>query len=249
MKGIVKADKSLQKLLNSYSTWEEAIQQATWIVVGDSGQSLVEHDKEKALIDLNSLLKNYTFWEKENTNAQLAIAINERMAYIYVNDEQIEISEVVKILKNEKRISFISWKDKEQNYVVSPKHDEELTFSPKGPYVDDYKQTWNINGDTSILDVKINKKGNIQYDTYPDAFARLHGALYSQEGRVIIVDAKPSYEFIEEHSHDHAGGGAHGSLHKVDSIVPIIISGTEESPKYLRLKDLKEFIIEQLSGF
>ena len=44
------------------------------------------------------------------------------------------------------------------------------------------------------------------YQNYPDALARLYGALSSQEGRFIIVDTKPIDEFIEEHSHDHAGG-------------------------------------------
>ncbi|SES42007.1 hypothetical protein [Psychrobacillus sp. OK032] len=69
------------------------------------------------------------------------------------------------------------------------------------------------------------------------------GALHSHEGRFIIVDAKPQYEFIEKHSHDHAGGGAHGSLHKIDSLVPLIITGTQEKPEYNRLVDFKEWIL------
>jgi hypothetical protein len=62
------------------------------------------------------------------------------------------------------------------------------------------------------------------------------------------VDAKPSYEFVEEHSHDHAGGGAHGSLHKVDSIVPIIVTGTNEFPEYNRLVDVKAWILKLLGS-
>jgi len=62
------------------------------------------------------------------------------------------------------------------------------------------------------------------------------------------VDAKPSYEFVEEHSHDHAGGGAHGSLHKVDSIVPLIVTGTNELPEYNRLVDVKEWTLKLLGG-
>ena len=92
--------------------------------------------------------------------------------------------------------------------------------------------------------MKVTNKGRIQYQDYPDALARLHGALHSQDGRVIIVDAKPSYEFIEEHSHDHAGGGAHGSLHRVDSIVPMIVTGTNESPQSNRLVDVKKWILQ-----
>ena len=246
LKGIEKADEALQDILNSFSSWEEAIQEVTWIVLGDSGQSNVGKDKDTSLIDLNQSLNNYTFWSGKKKDTQLAIAINERMAYIYVNDQQVELTEIVDILKEDERIGFIAWKDDETNHVVKPLSDEELTFSPNGTYVDDYEQSWQIAGDGSILDLKVTNEGRIQYEDYPDALARLHGALHSQVGRVIIVDAKPSYEFIEKHSHDHAGGAAHGSLHKVDSIVPIIVAGTNELPQFNRLVDVKKWILQLL---
>lgn len=247
LKGIEKADTALQEILNSYSSWEEALQKVTWIVMGDSAQSFVNKDKETSLIDLNDVLKKYTFWERGKENAQLAIAINERMAYIYINDEEIPLTEVVNVLKEDDRIGFIAWKDDQTNHLVSPKIDAELTFSPNGAHVDQYNQSWKLDGSLSILDLKIDQNGTIHYRNYPDALARLHGALHSQEGNVIIVDAKPSYEFIEKYSHDHAGGGAHGSLHKVDSVVPLIVTGTDKSPEYKRLVDVKEWIL-QLMG-
>lgn len=248
LKGIEKADQALQDLLNSFSSWEEAIQEVTLIVLGDSGQSIINKDKETSLIDLNNSLENYTFWKGEKRIAQLAIAVNERMAYIYVNDPKVELSEIVNTLKEDERIGFIAWKDEQTNYVVSPLSDEAFTFSPKGMYVDDYEQSWQIAGNTSVLDLNVTNGGRIQFQDYPDALARLHGALHSQEGRVIIVDAKPSYEFIEEHSNDHAGGGAHGSLHKVDSIVPLIVTGTNEFPEFNRLVDVKKWILQLLGG-
>ncbi|MBD8034453.1 MULTISPECIES: alkaline phosphatase family protein [Solibacillus] len=248
LKGIEKADQALQEILNSFPSWEEAIQKITWIVLGDSGQSFVGKDKDSSLIDLNQLLKNYTFWEGNKNNGQLAIAINERMAYIYVKDPQVEISEVVRSLKGEERIGFIAWKDDQTNYVLNALSNEELTFSPNGKYVDDYRQSWQIAGNASILDLRLTKEGRIHYQDYPDALARLHGALHSQVGRVIIVDAKPFYEFIEEHSHDHAGGGAHGSLHKVDSIVPMIVAGTNDFPPSNRLVDVKKWILQLLGA-
>ncbi|MGE7021604.1 alkaline phosphatase family protein [Solibacillus cecembensis] len=248
LKGIEKTDQALQNILNSFSSWEESIQEVTLIVLGDSGQSLVNKDKETSLIDLNNSLKSYTFWKRKKKNAQLAIAINERMAYIYVNDPNVELSEIVNTLKEDERIGFIAWKDEHTNYVVSPLSDEGLTFSPYGTYVDDYEQSWRIAGNEAVLDLKVTTGRRIQYRDYPDALARLHGALHSHEGRVIIVDAKPAYEFIEAHSYDHAGGGAHGSLHKVDSIVPIIITGTNEFPEFNRLVDVKKWLLQLLGG-
>ena len=247
-KGIEKADQALQQMLNSYSSWEEAVQETTWIVLGDSGQSSVKENKKDALIDLNSLLEGYTFWEGGHTDAQLAIAINERMAYIYINDEQIQLSDIVDVLKKDERIGFIAWSDRQTNYVVGTKNDEGMTFSPDGPRVDQYGQSWHLEGNVSLLDIKMDGQEVLHYDAYPDALARLHGALHSQNGKVIIVDAKPSYEFIEKHSHDHAGGGAHGSLHKVDSIVPLIVAGADEPYAPERLVDMKKWILQLLSG-
>ena len=248
IKAIEKADQSIQEMLNSYPTWQEAIQQATWIIVGDSGQSTVKDDKETALIDLTELLQHYSLWERENTNGQIAIAINERMAYVYVNDKNVELTEVVNTLIQDERIDFIAWKDNETNYVASPESTQTLTFSPNGPNVDAYNQSWSIDGDITILDFTINDQGFVQYNNYPDALARLHGALHSQEGNFLIVDAKPTYEFIGKHSHDHAGGGAHGSLHKVDSVVPLIVTGTDDKPTFNRLVDMKEWIIRLVGG-
>ena len=243
IKAIEEADKSIQNALNAYPTWEEAIQQATWIILGDSGQSFVKDDKDTSLINLTTLLHPYSFWERDNTNGQIAIAINERMAYIYVNDKNLSLSEVINKLKKDERIQFISWFEDETNFVVNSQGDKQLTFSLNGPHIDEYNQSWRLNGDLSILDMTINEQGQVQYNQYPDALARLNGALHSQDGRFIIIDAKPSYEFIAKHSHDHAGGGAHGSLHKEDSVVPLIVTGTDELPIFNRIVDIKEWIL------
>ncbi|MFC4410364.1 alkaline phosphatase family protein [Chungangia koreensis] len=238
--GIVKLDQQIQGLLNEFSSWEEAIEQTVWIVHGDSAQSKVLEDQDKALIDLNKLLDGYRFWtEDTKTDSEIAIAINERMAYIYLNDSKIQLQDVVRKLRQDDRIAWIAYKENQLN-VVQTINGEQLAFSSNGPYTDTYGQSWNVSGTYSILDLHVSDQ--ISYGNYPDALARLHGALHSQEGRFLIVEAKPGFEFIESHSYDHSGGGAHGSLHKVDSIVPLIVAGTEERPVHPRVVDLKEWI-------
>lgn len=238
-KGITDTDRDLQGLLNEFPSWEEAVRQVVWIIHGDSEQSSVLKKEDNALIDLNQLLKGYQFWEEKNKHADLAIGINERMAYIYLLKEDINFKDILEILMKDKRIAFIAYKE-EENKVLST-NGENLTFSPNGPLTDSYGQTWSIQGNCSILDLHIQNQ-RITYGNYPDALARLHGALHSHSGRFIIVDAKPGYEFIESHSFDHAGGGAHGSLHRIDSVVPLIVAGTTERPTTNRLVDFKEWI-------
>lgn len=57
--GIEKVDRYLQKLLNVYDTWEEAIHQHIWITIGDNGQAWVDSNRKKALIDLRELFGEY----------------------------------------------------------------------------------------------------------------------------------------------------------------------------------------------
>lgn len=244
-KGIEEVDKQLQVILNAYPSWEEAIQKAVWIIHGDSAQSAVINDRSKALIDLNTLLDEYSFWSPDqSSNKDIALAVNERMAYIYLQDERIEVSDISSKLKMDSRIGFIAWKQGNISYVMAAGSDKPFAFSPNGPYTDPYGQSWGLNGDLSILDLSINEQNKIKYGDYPDALARLNGALQSHKGRYIIVDAKPGYEFVEKNSPNHAGGAAHGSLHKVDSVVPLIIAGTDQKPKNHRLIDFKDWLVE-----
>lgn len=245
--GIEEIDIQLQSVLNSYKTWDEAIQKAIWIVYGDSGQNAILNDRNTSLIKLNLLLEKYRIWNvKEPIDDQddLVLAVNERMAYINLVSEKISFSEIISELKKEARIGFIAWKENDVNHVVAAGSDEKLTFSPNGKYTDLYNQSWALNGAGSVLNLTLNDQNEIQYGDYPDALARLYGALNSHEGRFVVVDAKPGYEFIGKHSPTHEGGGGHGSLHKDDSLTPLIIVGTEVKPQYNRLVDFKDWILE-----
>lgn len=247
--GIVEMDKQLQSVLNSYKSWDEAIQKAIWIVYGDSGQTSILNDSNTSLIKLNSLLEKYQIWNvKEPIDEQddLVLAVNERMAYIYIVNEKMGFSEIISELKKEERINFIAWKEDNINHVVTAELNEKFTFSPKGKYTDPYDQSWKLNGASSILDLTINEQNEIQYGDYPDALARLHGSLHSHESRFIVIDAKPDFEFIGKHSPTHLGGGGHGSLHKEDSLSPLIIVGTDSKPQHNRLVDFKDWILELL---
>jgi predicted AlkP superfamily pyrophosphatase or phosphodiesterase len=245
--GIAEMDKQLQSILNSYKSWDEALKKAIWIVYGDSGQSLILDDRNVSLIDLQSLLGKYRIRNvKEPIDKQdeLLLAVNERMAYIYLVNNKIDFSEVISTLKKDSRIGFIAWKEEDINHVISAGSDEKFTFSPKGKYTDSYDQSWELNGASSILNLSTNENNEIQYGDYPDALARLHGALNSHEGRFVVVDAKPGYEFIGKYSPTHIGGGGHGSLHKDDSLTPLLIVGTDKKPAYNRIVDFKDWILE-----
>ncbi|MBM7573336.1 alkaline phosphatase family protein [Aquibacillus albus] len=248
-KGIEDADKQLQEILNTYDSWEEAIEENVWIVMGDSGQSRIGNDKDTSLIDLRKLLSDYQIHQisgpiKETD--QIVLGLNERMSFIYLLDEQIKIKNLANKLNNDGRINFIAWKDGERVIVLSGNEQDTLSFKPEGNFTDQYGQTWELKGNTNALNLSINEDNQITYTDFPDALARLYSSFYSHSGRYLIVDAKPGFEFVGEGSPTHLGGASHGSLYKDDTYFPMIVTGTKLEPKHERMVDLKNWILRIL---
>lgn len=248
-KGIEDADKQLQEVFNSYPSWEEALKDTVWIVMGDSGQTNVLGNKEQALIDLRDLLKEYQIYKISGPvqeNDQVVLGLNERMSFIYLLDEMISKENIINLLSRDDRVDNIAWQEGEKVNIVSSDYDGLLSFKPNGEYTDQYKQTWTIEGNAQILDLSMTNDKRITYNDYPDCLARLYSSFQSHSGNYLIVNAKPGYEFVGEGSPTHIGGAAHGSLHKQDTFFPMIVAGTELEPKYERIVDLKEWILRVL---
>jgi hypothetical protein len=70
------------------------------------------------------------------------------------------------------------------------------------------------------------------------------GALHSHSGEFLVVTAKPGYELADRSSPTHIGGGGHGSLRQEESLIPLIVCGTDQKPQYLRIVDLKSFLLK-----
>lgn len=249
--GIIDADKQLQSVFNSYSSWEDAFKDTVWIVMGDSGQTNIVDNKDLALIDLRKLLRDYQIYkigEPVQDRDEVVLALNERMSFIYLIDENISKKDIVDVLLDDDRIDHIAWKDGEKINVISIDHKGAFSYKPNGEYQDQYGQTWSLQGNINILDLKINKDNIIMYNDYPDALARLYSSFHSHPGNYLVVNAKPGFEFVGEGSPTHIGGASHGSLHKQDTYFPMIVAGTDQKPKHERILDMKEWILRILEA-
>lgn len=243
IKGIIKIDRQIQKMLNMFDSWEEAVNSNIWMIIGDNGHSATGTKYRDYIIDLRKLLNNYRIVRIQRAvhkKDELAICVNQRMAYVYMLDH-VNIGTIVEKLKHDKRIDIIAWKENDCIRVESAMKEGTLYFRPNGKYVDEFNQSWWIVGNHELLDLKW-IENHIVYNDFPDALARLHGALYSHPGQFLVVNAKPGCEFKAQSTPFHLSGAAHGSLHKQESIVPLIIVGTNEQPITPRIIDLKEFI-------
>lgn len=246
LKGIEEADQALQDVLNTYESWEQALKSVIWIIMGDSAQSYVNKDRDKSIVDLRPLLNRYRIAKLNQTvrkEDQIVISANERMAYIDTIDSKVWLSEIVKLLQNEDKLDLIATKDDKEVHVTAGKSDKMFSYRPGGKYMDEYGQSWTISGDPHLMNISVTKN-RIKYGKYPDALARLYGAMHSHEGRFVVVTVQPGYELVGESSPTHVGGGSHGSLHGLDSLVPLIISGTNTRPETLRIVDIKDWILQ-----
>ncbi|XEC97278.1 alkaline phosphatase family protein [Paenibacillus tarimensis] len=244
--GVEDADKAVQEMLDAFGSWEQALKSAVWMVLGDSAQSYVYDNRDQAIIDLRRLLYPYRIAkinQQVGAGDQLVISSNERMAYVYAIDEAVSLPDLIHLLKSEERLDIIAMKDGKYIRVTAGKNDEMISFRPGGKYKDEYGQTWTISGDPGLMDLTI-KGDRIQYGKYPDGLARLYGAMHSHEGRFVVVTVQPGYEIVGEGSPAHPNGGAHGSLHEQDSLVPLIVTGTDTRPETLRIVDMKAWILK-----
>ncbi|MBD1380657.1 alkaline phosphatase family protein [Metabacillus arenae] len=244
--GIEKVDQQLQKILNQYPSWEVALTDNIWILLGDNGQAWIKNDRKKALIDLKKILCNFNIVKlKKGVTSQdeIVLGVNERMAFIYSLDvKKVPLEKLASPLEKDDRIDIIARKKEKTVTVTSGLHSGHLHFYPGSDFTDEYGQSWSIDGNKEILNIEI-KDNKIIYGDYPDALARLYTSLFSHKGEYMIVSARPGYEFIGEGSPTHVGGASHGGLHRQDSLVSMIICGTDSSPNYLRLIDMKDWLL------
>ncbi|PAV29335.1 hypothetical protein CIL05_13140 [Virgibacillus profundi] len=250
IKGIAKIDKEIQKTLNLYSSWEEALNRNTWLVMGDNGHAPQGYKYRNVIIDLRKILKKYRIARLQrpvHKKDQLVFCVNQRMAYVYLLDKNIPFSDIIERLQGDHRIDIIAWKDKDFIRVASGMSKGLLSFRPSGEFMDVYEQTWDIEGERKLLDLHMTHDKKLSYGDYPDALARLYSALHSHSGRFIVVNAKPGCEFKAQSTPFHLGGAAHGSLHKQETLVPLVIAGTTEKPIFPRFIDMKELILRLIN--
>jgi hypothetical protein len=96
---------------------------------------------------------------------------------------------------------------REGAHAVARRAADELRFRPR-------PSGWETDGDPAVLD-------------HPDGLRRAWAALGNPNAGDVLVSAADGYEFTDLGGRHHAGGGSHGSLSAVDSLVPVLTVGFE----------------------
>ncbi|QQZ64332.1 alkaline phosphatase family protein [Paenibacillus sonchi] len=251
LNGVKKLDQQLGSLLKTFGSPEKALKDAVIIVIGDSGMTPILPAGQNPVIDLPALLADARVLrpgEDVSEETEIILAVNETMAYVYSLKADRSLSDVAAVLKDDPRIDFIAWKEKEWVNVMQGSTAKLLKFKAGGTLTDEYRQSWTVGQNSEVLDIKVNAAAHsLDYNEYPDVLKRLSGALHSHKGEFLVVTAKPGYELADKASPTHKGGGGHGSIRKMESLVPLIIGGTDQKPEYLRMVDLKAYLLSLLT--
>ncbi|PZE21723.1 alkaline phosphatase family protein [Paenibacillus xerothermodurans] len=246
---VEQADGQLHNLLQAFGSPEQAKQQAIFVVMGDSGVAAIVSGPERAMIDLSAQLSGYKVLrtgEKVSDDTELVLAVNETMAYVYKLKARQSFREVADVIRQDDRIDLIAWQEKGWIHVLTAAPQLEMKYQRGGSLTDRYGQAWTIEGDPAALDITV-MGDQLEYGNYPDGLERLRAALYSHAGDPMVVTAKPGHELTDRYSPKHYGGGAHGSLHRAETDLPLIVYGTERKPNTNRMVDLKSYLLSLIT--
>jgi hypothetical protein len=112
-----------------------------------------------------------------------------------------------------------------------------LTFSRSdngaSAITDGWGNRWQLEGDLTVIDASVNGSNEVVYGQYPNALERIASAFSAATSGNLWITAKLGYEFTMPGTRLNRAG-SHGSLHRLDSLTPLIAAGL---PSNIHLPD------------
>ena len=176
-----------------------------------------------------------------------------RCAQVYSpQTDQPYLSSIARQVLEDARVDQVLWRDEESGFIrvaTSDRGECRFKLSKNGRgHLDDYGNKWIVEGQLSAVDAAL-EEGRVQYGDYPNALERIWGGLTNESSADIWLTSNIGYEFVLDGVKAHVGGGSHGSLHKLDSLSPLIVGGVrsaENLPEKPRLVDVCPLCLELL---
>jgi hypothetical protein len=237
--------------MDAYGSWDAAVREARWVLVGDHAQSSIGGFPDYA-VNVYRAFRQFRVAPMGGPGLReggydLAIAPNDRSALLYLRDPSL-LAPLLAELKDWPSIEQIAWRnppeapDSEGGWItcLQASSGRRLSWKPDGPYRDAFGRSWELEGDWSVLDLRQNG-ANLVDGEFPDALGRLEGILRGETD--MVITAKLGYEFTTGFT---MGKGNHGSLHREDSCVPLLTVGLTPPQRPMRTQDVVPMILEAL---
>jgi hypothetical protein len=168
-----------------------------------------------------------------DNDAELLLCPNMRAAEVYLNpDGELSQEAAVDTLLRDSRIDQVIWREHGADAEwlhVRTRDRGTLRFRPASDgrgVADEYDGRWVIHGDLAVVDARV-EHNQIRYGVYPNALERVANGVDRPQLRHLWVTARVGYEFQVPGQNPHRGGGSHGTLHELDSLVPLLVAGAD----------------------
>ncbi len=226
---IAEADRQLERLAHAAGGLDRFLDEWAVIAVADHSHADVEQ-----VIDLEGAMsERFTVLLPSGRgagDAEVALCPSQRSAQLYalVEDPAARAAltaQVVDAALEVEGVDLVVHRAADGDAVVA-RGGAELRFAPGTSVADPRGGRWRVHGDLDVLGATL-EDGVLATPDYPDALARLWGAVTCATSGEVLLSAAPGWEFPDWGGVDHVGGGSHGSLHAVDSLGALVFCGVD----------------------
>jgi Type I phosphodiesterase / nucleotide pyrophosphatase len=230
------ADSAIATLMSAAGGVEPFLERYAVVLCADHGQSPIDCDD-----DIRDAFADMRLFRARGRSApedcDLAVAASNRAGHVYRLTSEIPLREIGERLLARTSVDVAAWREDE--HAVARHAGRELRFAPGGPLLDARGGTWTLEGDRATLGLE-HSEGMLVSTSYPNALERLWQILGCVNAGDVVASAAPRYEFCDAGGASHLGGGSHGSLHAVDSLVPLAAVGVQDSPTLPRERSIED---------
>jgi hypothetical protein len=265
VESIAKADACFAKLVEAAGGLDRFLEKYALILVADHAQTAVAH----GLPLTEQLGEEWTVLqpsEDRPEHAQLAVSPTGRAAHVYLlpGEGERAVHEEVRVrLVDTEGVDLVCWREgsdgapltreeigtphRGEATAVVERDGSRLAFRPGDQVVDLRGAGWSLDGDLSVLEATV-EDGFLTSSEYPDPLERIFSALSAPHAGDFVLSLAEGYEALDWGGVSHAGGGSHGSLHRGDSLGPLLFVGCgPEDPgqrEQWALRDVAPVVLE-----
>jgi hypothetical protein len=257
-------DEHLRNFIEAMGGLEKFLDEFAIVIAGDHSQCDLLTDHGGRGIDLVKLLDGHKLakpgqtWNDED---DLMACPNMRCCHFYLRDRTTSAREaLLSQLLSDPRVDQVFWRGsdwdahpaeiKDDCFIVRTEDRGTLEFrysdESEADAHDDYGNAWKLEGSLMTVGAELTD-GRLQYGDYPNALERIATGFTKVTGD-LWATAKVGCEFELDETAIHRAG-SHGSLHRDDSISPLIIAGLPSEvavPERPRVIDLAPLCLQIL---
>lgn len=247
-----KVDAEIGRLMSAYGSWDRAVAEARWLITGDHSQSNTYPMRPGHAVNVFKAFPCHRVCPLGTGGLaaggyDFAIGPNDRMCYIYLPVDEDARSAAMRetildLVCCWPSVDQIFWREGSWFHGWRPETDLRLAWRPGNGITDRFGAHWEVRGHLGVVDARL-VEGVLRDGDYPNALERVAQALSVPGGGQIVLTAKLGYEFT---SGFPMGRGNHGSLHRQDSLVPVLAVGLSTLQLGLRTTDLAGLILREL---